>query len=185
LSSLQRVGRFASAGFILLAAGCQSSDSGGALNVGATADAKPKITEAELRAYCPQVTLREGTAFYNSYTPDGKDDPSKVVYQASISDVTRACTYGEGTLTLNVAVAGRVVPGPAVKDGTITMPIRVAVMQGEEVLYSQLNQFQVAVSAASGATQFVFNDPNITIPTPTARNIRVFAGYDEGPYDTD
>ena len=51
-------------GFILAAAGCQSSDGGNALNAGGdnTAAAEPKVLESELRAYCPPVKLREGTA---------------------------------------------------------------------------------------------------------------------------
>lgn len=168
-------------GFILTAAGCQSGGSGSA--PGSVAETPPveKIRESELRAYCPQVMLREGTAFYNSYERGAEEDPTKLVYQASIANVTRSCTYGEGTLTMNVAVAGKIVPGPVGAAGTVTMPIRVVVTRGEEVLYSQLHQFPVAVNDTTGATQFVFNDPNVTFPAPTSRSIRVFAGYDEGP----
>ena len=61
------------------------------------------------------------------------------------------------------------------------MPIRVAVVRGDEVLYSQLHKFPLAITDTSAATQFVFNDPAVTIPTPTERNIQVFVGYDEGP----
>jgi hypothetical protein len=78
-------------------------------------------------------------------------------------------------------VAGKIVPGPMGKAGTITMPIRVAVLQGGEVVYSNLARFPVTVSDTSGATQFVYNDANISIPTPTERNVQIFAGYDEGP----
>lgn len=170
-------------GFMLAAAGCQSGDSGNVLNVGDKAAQPPseKVTQAELIAYCPSVTLREGTAYYNTYQKGASDDPSKLVYQASISDVTRSCTRANGMLTINVAVAGKVVPGPAGNAGTITMPIRVAVTRGTEVLYSQLHKYQVNVADTSAATQFIFNDPNVTFPDPTERNIRVFAGYDEGP----
>jgi hypothetical protein len=165
---------------VLAVAGCQS---GPALD-SASQPAADKISESELRAYCPQVVLREGTSQFTTYQGDGEGDRSKVIHQASISDVTRSCTYGEGTLTMNIAVAGKVVPGPAGKTGTINMPIRVAVTRGEEVLYSQLHKFPVAVNDTTGATQFVFNDPNVTFPIPSARNIRAFAGYDEGPYET-
>jgi hypothetical protein len=168
---------------MLGAAGCQSAGGGAVLGSAAEQPPAEKIKESELRAYCPQVVLREGTAYFNTYQRDGQDDPKKLIYQASIADVTRSCTYNEGMLTMNVAVAGKVVPGPAGAPGNITMPIRVAVMKvttdGEEVLYSQLHQYPVAVGDA--ATQFIFNDPNVTFPAPTTRNIRVFAGYDEGP----
>ncbi|MDN2566829.1 hypothetical protein N1F89_11390 [Aquibium sp. A9E412] len=173
-------------------AGCQSGDRLGALDLGLGGQAEPPANEAaegqvrqsELRAYCPPIALRSGTAYFNAYERNAEDDPEKVVYQAAISDVTRSCSYGADSITMTVAVAGRVVPGPVGKAGTITMPIRVAVLRGEEVVYSELHRYQVAVGDTSGATQFVFNDPNVVIPGPIDTSIRVFAGYDEGPYDT-
>ncbi|MEQ1950844.1 hypothetical protein [Mesorhizobium sp. CN2-181] len=173
------------AGFMLAAAGCQSGDSGSALlgggNKEATKPSTKKVLESELRGYCPLVNLRDGTAYFNSYAKGGQDDPSKLSYQASIADVTRACTRSGGMLNINVAVAGKVVPGPAGASGTITMPVRVVVMQGDTIVYSELKKHQVAVSDPSAATQFVVNDPNISLPDPTVRNIRIYAGFDEGP----
>ena len=183
VSSVPRfLGSLAGACFLLAVAGCQSTDTAGVLNFGRDrSDDKPKITAEELRAFCPPASLRAGTAFYNTYTSEGQDDPANLVYQASISDITRACTYQGATMTLNVAVAGRVVPGPAADGGTVTMPIRIVVLQGDEVIYSQLHQHQVPITGGVGATQFVFNDPNVVIPQTGSRNFRVYAGYDEGP----
>lgn len=161
-------------GLMIAVAGCQSSDTAGK-------EAQPKVAASELTAYCPRVTLREGTAYFNTYAKGGQDDPAKLAYQASISDVTRSCSRADGMLTLNVAVAGRVVPGPMAKPGNVTMPIRVAVVRGEEVLYSKLHNFQVAVSDQSTAAQFVFNDPAVIFPIPPEQNVQVYAGYDEGP----
>ncbi|TGR72863.1 hypothetical protein EN832_34400, partial [Mesorhizobium sp. M1C.F.Ca.ET.189.01.1.1] len=91
----------------------------------------PKILASQLRAYCPKVTLRDGTAFFNTYAkgstakpkkkkgnaaadaeaqaaaaaaqtgPSGQPvdpdhAPAKIIYQASISDVTRDCTHANG-----------------------------------------------------------------------------------------
>lgn len=182
-NSVRVLSGFVLAGFILAAAGCQSSDS--VLNVGADAPPPPsdKVLESELRAYCPPIVLREGTAFFRTYAKGAKDDPAKLIYQASISDVTRSCSRSAGTMTINTAAAGRVIIGPAGAPGTITMPIRVVVVKGESVLYSQLHKYQVAVAAGSGATQFVFNDPNVVIPVPEPGTIQIFVGYDEGPYN--
>jgi hypothetical protein len=185
-------------GFMLAVAGCQSGD-GGVLHMGGDKQAvKPeagKVTASSLRAYCPKVTLRAGTAYFNTYgnggrkavadtddalSGDQQNDSANIIYQASIADVTRDCTHAGGTMTLNVAVAGKVVPGPLGKPGTITMPIRIVVTQGGDVLYSKLHQYKLQVSDMSAATQFVFNDPNIAVPEPTAANYQVFVGYDEG-----
>lgn len=159
-------------------AACQSKDPAAALAVDGAA-APQKITPEELRAFCPGVELREGTATFRSYAKGGQDDASKLAFQASISDVTRACTYPGAGITMNVAVAGRIVTGPAATGGSLTLPIRIAVVRGEEVLYSQLHQYQVAASA--GTTQFIFNDPAVTLPMGADRSVRVYAGFDEGP----
>ena len=174
-------------GLILAVAGCQSGDVGTALGIGSKSEEqqqeqeKQKVLASDLLAFCPKVTLREGTAYYTTYAKGGDGDKKQVIYQASITDVTRSCARGNGMLTITVAVAGRVIMGPKGTAGTITMPIRVAAIQGADVLYSQIHQFQVAIPDTSAATQFVFSDPAVTMPIPQGTNIQVFAGYDEGP----
>jgi len=171
------------AGFMLAVAGCQSGDSASVLSLGPQQDPKPqqeKVLASSLLAYCPKVTLRDGTAYFNTYAKGGQDDRTKIIYQASISDVTRDCSRANGTLNMKVAVAGKVVPGPLGKPGDITMPIRIVVMRGTEVLYSKLHQYKIHISDMTAATQFVFNDPAIAVPEPTAANYQVFAGFDEG-----
>lgn len=166
---------------MLAAAGCQSSDPAAVLDPGQGASkTEEKVTEAELRAYCPRVVLRDGTAYFNTYARGGEDDPAKLVYQASIIDVTRTCRTVDGAMTMNVAIAGRIVPGPAFVAGTITMPIRIAAMHGDEALYSQVHSQQVNVTDATAATQFVFNDPDVSFVLPADKAVQVFAGYDRG-----
>lgn len=209
-------------GFMLAAAGCQSSDNG-ILNLGIgkkpdpTAPIPPpdpKVLASQLRAYCPKVTLRDGTAYFNTYAkgttakpkkkkgdaaadaqaeadaaaaqtgPNGQPvdpnhDPAKIIYQASISDMTRDCTHADGQMSMKIAVAGKVVPGPMFAPGTVTMPIRIAVQHGDEVLYSQVHLYQVQVTDPSAATQFVFTDANVVVPEPSARDYQAYAGFDE------
>ncbi|MGI6851441.1 hypothetical protein [Mesorhizobium sp. 1B3] len=171
-------------GFILAVAGCQASDTTAKIsdvNGGQLQPPPAKIQESELRAYCPAVTLRDGTAVLRTYAKGGQDDPQKLAYQASISDVTRSCARSDTQMTINVAAAGRVVTGPAGAAGAVTLPIRIVVVRGEEVLYSQLHKHQVNITNPSAATQYVFNDPNVVIPLPEPGTIQVFVGYDEGP----
>lgn len=186
-SALKLAGGAALVGLMLSVAGCQSgsgASSGDDAVTGVNTTAPPppagKVLQSELRAYCPGVTVRQGTAAYTNYAKGGDGDSTKVVYQASISDATRSCTRANGTMTIKVAAAGRVVPGPLAKAGPVTVPIRVAVTLGDEVLYSQLHKYQVNVDANS-ATQFVFSDPNVNIPIPPDGQGRVYVGYDDGP----
>ena len=170
--------------FAMGLAGCSTSgsnkDDPNSEKAQATAEAQKRITASELTAFCPTVTIREGTSVLTNY---GKSDktPENLIYQASISNQTRSCQSSDGTMTMNVAVSGKVVPGPKFTPGTITVPIRVAVIQGTNVLYSTLHKQAISTSDGSAATQFVFNDPNVSFPKPTAQNIQVFIGFDEGP----
>jgi len=167
--------------FMIAAAGCQSNDAAKGFDEASKPDQAGRILESDLRAYCPNINLREGTAFFSSYAKGGQDDPTKLAYQASIADVTRACVTRDGTLTIDVAAAGKIVPGPAGAPASVTLPIRVVVVRGDEVLYSKLTQFPVSLTDKTAATQFVFNDKGVSVPVPAEQNIRIYAGFDEGP----
>lgn len=171
---------------VLLAAlaGCTTSGTQKSADGALTDASQPRVKELELRAFCPSVTLRDGTAYFNTYEKGGDKDASRVIYQAALTDTTRSCQYGEGTIILDVAAAGKVVPGPKYKSGNVTMPVRVAVVQGDKVIYSKLHKQAVSVTSGGGATQFVFNDKGITVPSESARSVQIFVGFDEGPYNT-
>jgi hypothetical protein len=172
--------------FMIAGAGCKSGDSAAVLDPGASGDgAEPpegKVLQSELRAYCPPVNLREGTSFISVYAKGGDDDPTKLLYQSSLSAVTRKCSYSSGTTTLEVAVAGRVVPGPMAVDGPVKLPIRVAVTDAAgQPIYSNLGNYEVQISRANGAAQFIYTDAAVSIPTPAPGTVQAYAGFDEGP----
>lgn len=165
-------------------AGCQQGATPSPENLGledASGEQEEPVRESELRAFCPSVTLREGTAYFQTYEGGNRGNPDSIIYQAAISDVTRACKYQPGQTVITVAVAGKVIPGPKGRTGSITMPIRVAAIRGDEVLYSQLFEHKVAIEDTAGATQFVFTDPDVVIPGGVDRTVQVMVGYDEGP----
>jgi hypothetical protein len=161
-------------------AGCQTNDgpTGESMSTKDLAGQQPKINQSELEAFCPPVRVRQGTAVLNRYARGGDGDPSRLAFQASIGETTRACTRADGNMTINVAAAGRLIPGPAGAPGSVTLPIRIAVTRGDEVLYSQLQRIDVAVSG-QGAAQFLFKDPNVVIPIPPERNVMVQLGFDD------
>lgn len=174
---------FALLGFMLAVAGCQSGDGATGLGLGLNSGPKPAeatVTESELRMACPRVTLREGTSILRTYARGGDGDPAKLYYQTTISDVTRACRPASGSVQMNVAVAGRIIAGPLGAGGNVDLPIRIAIMNGDEVVYSQVYKHPVAVTAGQ-ATQFIFNDPNIVVPNEIVNQVQIFAGFDEGP----
>lgn len=173
---------FAPLCLLLAVAGCQSNDSqtGQSMSTNDLAGNRPKISQGELEAFCPPVRVRQGTAAISRYARGAEGDPSKLAFQASLGETSRACSRADGNLTINVAAAGRVIPGPAGAPGSVTLPIRIAVTRGDEVLYSQLQRLDVAIADKQAATQFLFKDPNVVIPVPSERNVLVQLGFDEG-----
>jgi hypothetical protein len=171
---------------VLAIAGCQGGSVSNVLNPTPApnpqvANAEPLITQDELEGYCPQITLRENTGYFSTYTRGNDGNPDELVYQAAITEVTRSCKQSNGQITINVAAAGRVVPGPRGSAGTIDMPIRVAVIDSNGVAYSQLTKYPVQIDAGNAATQFIFTDPNVTVPIVAGNRMQVLVGYDEGP----
>jgi hypothetical protein len=162
---------------LLIAAGCNKTDTGGAIDAGGSAVAP---TPAVIQGACPQVFLLDGTAVHTSYA-GAKGDPSKLVYQATLADTTRQCVQNEAQLMVTVVVQGRVVSGPAGSAGTVNLPIRVAATDGENTLYSELTQFPVTVQPGAGAAQFIFTKANVALPGGAGSFAKVYVGFDEGP----
>jgi predicted small lipoprotein YifL len=171
-------------------AGCNSSDTKGALDI---TDADKKAAElaampSAVQGTCPKVVLREGTAFYTAYAkgaktlPDGTKDPEQVTHQVSLADTTRQCTTSGGDkLTITVQAQGRVVVGPKGKAGPLNLPIRVAVVEADVVLYSELTNFNVEVPADLAPSQFVFSKVDVTAPASVSAAATIYVGFDEGP----
>ena len=78
--------------------------------------------------------MREGTAYFTTYTKGGEGDPANAIYQASITEVTRS------TASASTACAddqrspqqAKLFPGPKADGKTISLPIRVAITEGEK-----------------------------------------------------
>jgi len=140
---------------------------------------EPKISESELRAYCPRVMLPDEDAFYTIYERGGEADSSRIVYQVAIDKVTRACRYEGGQILMEVAAAGRVVPGPKFNLSQLNLPIYVRAKRGSELLYDKTNALALSSLARGEATQFIFKDEAVMFEQPSARNVFVFVGFNQ------
>ncbi|MGV3548342.1 hypothetical protein [Rhizobium sp.] len=176
-------------GLIAGLAACSSTES---VFESAKPKANEKNTDSNLvvtQGACPQVYLREGTAVYRQYAKgvkkdvQGLADPNKLVIQATLDATTRQCRQTSQGLVVTVVVRGRVITGPSGKDGTYTLPIRVAATDGDQTLYSELTKFQVNVPPGQGNAQFVFTKDDVVISN-IGTLTRLYAGIDEGPYNT-
>lgn len=170
-----------------LIAGCTSADPRSVLGSGG-ANQQPAIDAATdaavVQGACPAVTLREGTAYYTTYSKGGDGDPAKVIHQASIADTTRQCRISGDQMIITVVVSGRVVGGPQAKTGVVDLPLRVVALEGEKVLYSELQKHPVSLVEGGPAEQFIYTNATVTFPASASRSAKLYAGFDPGPYNT-
>ncbi|WP_417434942.1 hypothetical protein [Hoeflea sp.] len=170
-----------------LIAGCTSADPRSVLSPGrgnqqAAIDAE--TGSAVVQGACPAVLLREGTAYYTTYAKGGDGDPAKLIHQASITDTTRQCRISGDQMIVTVVVTGRVVGGPQAKSGQVNLPLRVVALDGETVLYSELQKHPVMITEGGPAEQFIYTNASVTFPVSASRSAKLYAGFDPGPYNT-
>jgi hypothetical protein len=174
--------KFLPLALLAILAGCNSSSPVSGLSLGSSAQPAAATGPVVVQAYCPQVGMLEQSAIKNAYAGNAKDDPAKLLYRASLSEATRACTANDTTLTIRVQAQGRVVIGPAGKPGRISLPINVEVIgEGDKVLYSQTQITPVDVPA-EGVAQFLFDKADVSIPNQmggVSTFTRVRIGFDD------
>ncbi|TFF19184.1 hypothetical protein E3C22_20690 [Jiella endophytica] len=142
-------------------------------DTGAT-DTPVRVAEGTEARFCPQASIREGTSTLSKKEGDALD------YQAVLVNAKRDCRIVDGKLKITVGVEGRLMPGRAAKSRTVELPVRVAVVGQDGVVYSNLGKIKVAVEKGATSRSFRYVDEKIVIP-PASGGMIVYTGFDEGP----
>ncbi|WP_209888841.1 hypothetical protein [Rhizobium leguminosarum] len=133
---------------------------------------------------CPQIFMRDQDAIFRTYAKGKKDDPQQIVFQASFGDYTRQCTLSDTNLTMTVVAQLRLITGPAGAPGPVTLPIRLTIVDGETVLYSEVTKFPTEIPAGAPGTQVIFRKDGIKMPVGSGALVRVNIGFDTQPAKT-
>jgi hypothetical protein len=161
----------------------QADDGSAASPVGAQAAAEPVIPAAPGPAYvagkCPQVVVRDEGAVHRVYK-GAKTDPQQLSYQASLVQATRQCTTNGTSLNITVVAQGRVVSGPAGMPSAVNLPIKVEVLDGENVLYTDTTSFAVTMPGGESTTQFLYTDNKVTTTGGSGGFTQVVVSFNEG-----
>ena len=137
-------------------------------------------TQNALSDYCPRIVIRSGTETYRVSTAGADAESSADVrYQATITKAARECEYVGQELRIRVGARGRVITGPKGGPGTVELPIRVAVQEGDCSRHFRLARQSATIAGGTGFAPFEFVDDTIVMPAPTATNVRIFVGFDE------
>lgn len=167
---------------MMVLSGCNAGSLGSGLglspsqpgNAAAAAAAQP----AFVQGFCPQISLRDGTSFYRTYVRGKDGDAEQVIFQGALADTTRSCARTDTTLTINALVQGRLVAGPQGKAGTINLPVRVTVMDGDQEVFNELEQYPVTLADVNMPTQFVYSKA-VIVPNTVSGTTRVFIGFEQ------
>lgn len=128
---------------------------------------------------CPEALVRDGTEFMPIFEPGKQGDFEKVRFQASVQRVARDCEEAVGGgIKVRVGVAGRVLSGKTAATGTVTVPVRVAVTAGDQVLYSKLTTAQVTVQAPDYSALYSVVDDGITLSVAESQAATIHVGLD-------
>lgn len=133
-------------------------------------------------AYCPVVSVRAGTEAFTVYERGHEGDPSFVRFQGTITKTARECRQTAEGFTVKVGIAGRVVAGPKGGQGSVTLPVRVALtQQSTSVKFSEL--YNVPVTIVPPTLGADFSQVSDWIPVtagPGEKDFIIYVGFDEG-----
>jgi hypothetical protein len=177
----------AAASLAACASSGEAGSSGGFMKTllsGGKDDKPPDYTPEDFlpTGYCPPVEIRVGTGSLTVYDKGHDGDPASIRYQASIGKTARECHTAAGTLSIKLGIAGRVVGGPKGAPGSLTLPVRVAVVkQFQAPLASQLVTVPVSIAPPDLASDFTQVVDQISVPVgPDDRDLIIYVGFDEG-----
>jgi hypothetical protein len=130
---------------------------------------------------CPGANIRQGASAWAQNAGQG---PTNVRYQASIVQIARECAVLGSTMTIKVGVEGRLVVGPKGTPGTVSVPMRIALVQeGPQPRPIASKFYSVTVNVPPGTTQVPFTqiEDDLTFPLPADKNLEkyvIYVGFD-------
>src|SRR5262249_14868223 len=143
----------------------------------------PANVQAESDPNCPSVAIRDGAATYAVGLPGKPATAGDLRFQGTIVSYARDCTRLAGQVNARIGVEGRIVVGPAGAPDTVTLPIRVAVVQEgiqPKTIMTRLYATPVDIGGRGNASfSFVAEDVAYPVPAPGAADAYIFyIGFD-------
>jgi hypothetical protein len=143
--------------------------------------APPTTGPVYVAGKCPQIVIRDEGAVYRTYAKGAKDDPQQLAYQASLVQGTRQCSTDGTGMNITLVMQGRVVAGPMGGSGNVALPIKVSVMDGDTVLYSDTTNFDAQIPPGQGTAQFLYTDNKIRVTSGAAGFVSLYVSFEQAP----
>ncbi len=144
----------------------------------AAADAKVSDKYA-LRPTCPNVEIRYGTESVNIFENGKQGTDAALRFQLSVQRVARECDEIGDNIVARVGAAGRVIAGPKGATGKVDIPVRIAAVNGDKVLYTGLKIVSVQVEPPDFGANWSLVDEAVTIPAIGSADTVIYVGIDD------
>jgi hypothetical protein len=151
---------------------------------GKSEESAPTVSnEPEDDLTCPPVSIRAGASTYAVAAPGKQPIGNDLRFQATITRTARQCTRTGDQIIARVGIQGRVIAGPAGAPSSVTIPLRVAVVQGgvnEKTIATKAYQTTVSMSEDS-SVPFSLVAEELQYPVPpggTGDSYIFYIGFD-------
>ncbi|MBS7539717.1 hypothetical protein [Ancylobacter lacus] len=141
----------------------------------------PGQEEFDPRQYsCPKVEVRGGAAAWQ--VTDKADGGLR--YQATLGQSARECIFARPNMTMRVGIQGRVLVGAKGGPGSLTVPLRVAVVQegpSPKPIWTKLYTVPVQIGASETQVDFSLVADDVSFPLPQPGELEdyiVYLGFD-------
>jgi len=134
-----------------------------------------KFTE---RPTCPNAEIRYGTELINLYADGKQGEDASLKYQINVQRIARDCNEVGPNIVVRVGVAGLVVGGPKGVPGKVDIPVRIAAVNGDKVLLTELKPISVQVQAPDFNANWSLVE-TVTIPSVGSAETIIYAGLDD------
>ncbi len=136
----------------------------------------PKVYAAT--PVCPSIEIRDGTEFLPIFEPGKQGDPASIRFQANVQRVARDCTEGPEGIRVSVGAAGRVLSGPKGATGPVTVPVRIAAISGERVIFTKLVPTTVDVMPPDNSALWSIVDDALVLSVADSHEATIYIGLD-------
>jgi hypothetical protein len=141
----------------------------------------PQVDITAPGSECPSVAVSPGDGNI-TFMAKGGNDGLAVMHRGEITKTARECSPSiNGGLNVKFGFAGRVLLGPQGKPGTVTLPVKVTVLDGARAtVKSDLVKVPVSVTPDQTAGYFsVVREVVVPLPAgASAKSYRVIIGFD-------
>jgi hypothetical protein len=133
---------------------------------------------------CPGVEIRQGASTFQQSGPDNGSTALSLRYQANFVRFARECAVQAGNVVMKVGIEGRVILGPAGSAGSVTLPVRLAVVKEglePQTIWTKFYMVPVVMPPGQPNVLFTHVEEAMSFPKPPGDDLDkyvVYVGFD-------